>query len=97
MHVRTYICRYTGGWFSSLNLIPLTNAYAKMFWKIIRGPEVRSNSLYFGIISTDPKSVLFQKMLRKKCENMVCVCVNLIFVRLFEFFFVFGGRGCNLQ
>ena len=57
---------YSGCWSSNINLIPLMGAASKLFWKTLKGPEVKPVELYFGILNVDSKSSNFQKMLKKK-------------------------------
>lgn len=69
---------YTGLWFSSLNIIPLNSSAARIFWKILHGPEVQPVFFHFGILSNDQRSSTFQKMLKKKFDNLVCTHCNYV-------------------
>ncbi len=53
-------------------------AASKLFWKTLKGPEVKPVELYFGILNVDSKSSNFQKMLKKKVVSSIIVLIVIV-------------------
>ena len=63
--------RYTGKWFTALNVMPLTATSAKVFWKTLHHREVQPYFFSFSLLQSDTKSQAFLRMLRKKSDATV--------------------------
>ena len=73
MYVTTslYVHRYTGKWFTALNVMPLTATSAKVFWKTLHHREVQPYFFSFFLLLSDAKSQSFLRMLKKKSDATV--------------------------
>ena len=63
--------RVTGCWCSTISLISLNTVASRIFSRMLQGPEVQLLQLTFSLLSTDAKSVAFQKLFKKKPDNFV--------------------------
>ena len=80
LHVYTH--RFTGTWYNTLSVIPLNSGAARIFWKMLHGPEVQPIFFNFAMLHPgDPKAATFHRMLKKKVDNLVStqfVCMGLV-------------------